>query len=73
MNVPKDAAEAHTMSLDLEIIVLRIIQLGRSRCGAGFGKYPLGIRDAVTELLVLVPNSEKVREKLAEFDRKLAE
>lgn len=58
--------------LQLEDVVLRIIQTGRDRCGVGFGKYPLGIRDAVAELLPLVSDSERVRERLADFDARLA-
>lgn len=56
----------------LEDVVLRLIQQGRDRCGAGFGKYPLGIRDAVRLLLPLVSDSERVRERLADFDARLA-
>ncbi len=55
----------------LEQVVLDIICQGRSRCGIGFGKYPLGIRDAVERLLPII-DTEKIRERLADFDARLA-
>ena len=55
----------------LETVVLRIIQTGRDRCGAGFGKYPLGIYDAIEELIPLLPESILVREKLRDFKARL--
>jgi hypothetical protein len=57
----------------LEVVVLRVIALGRARCGAGFGKYPLGVLDSVKELLPLVSWSEPVRARLAEFEARLKE
>jgi hypothetical protein len=39
------------LEVRLENVMLRIIALGRARCGSGFGKYPIGVRDAVSELL----------------------
>jgi len=54
----------------LEEAILRIIQYGRDRCGVGFGKYPLGVRDALRELEPLV-DSDIVRERLADFDKRL--
>lgn len=39
----------------LALVLLDLISQGLSRCGAGFGKYPLGLRDAVEALLPLVP------------------
>lgn len=55
----------------LEDVVLDIIQQGRYRCGIGFGKYPLGILDAVNHLLPLVSDSVKVKEALADFNKRL--
>lgn len=37
----------------LEDVVIGLIQHGRDRCGAGFGKYPLGVLYAVEELISL--------------------
>ena len=75
LRLPKVISIGGELMLDvvLERVVLRILQLGIDRCGAGFGKYPLGIRDAVEELLPLVKDSELVTERLAAFDKKLDE
>jgi hypothetical protein len=54
-----------------ERVVLQIIQLGVDRCGAGFGKYPLGVWDAVQELLVLVPDSVEVSASVKAFRERL--
>ena len=57
----------------IEQAVLAIISMGRARCGSGFGKYPLGVRDAVEKLLSCfdgVPDS--VRKALIDFDERLA-
>lgn len=56
---------------DLEAAVIRILQLGRDRCGPGFGKYPLGVRDAVGELIPLVGDNREIRERLKAFDERL--
>jgi hypothetical protein len=66
----------------LEDVVLSLIQHCRDRCGAGFGKYPLGVRHAIGELLPLVDRDARGRngygeptasiaEALAELDRRL--
>ena len=60
-----------TQDQKIEDALLRLIQHGRDRCGAGFGKYPLGIREAVNYFFPLAP-SEKVAERLRDFDNRLA-
>jgi hypothetical protein len=57
----------------LEDAVLRIIQLGRDRCGAGFGKYPLGVLDALNELVPSLVATDRVRERLADFVARLSQ
>lgn len=52
---------------ELERIVLEIISIGRHCCGSGFGKYPLGIKDAVDELMPKCSTSEPVRAAYADF------
>ena len=54
----------------LEQTILQLIQYGRARYGASFGNYPLGILDAVKELLPLV-DTEQVRKQLADFEERL--
>lgn len=66
----------------LDQVVYRLVQHGLDRCGGGFGKYPLGIRHAVHELLPHVnpgywenngfgEPGQPLVELVAEFDRKL--
>jgi hypothetical protein len=57
----------------LELKLLALIHHGRDRCGAGFGKYPLGIRYAVGELQPLLddPDHPVIVEAVADFDRRL--
>ena len=63
------------MPLDLraqmELAILRIIWDGRSKCGAGFGKYPLGVRETLRELTPIV-SSEAIEKALADFDERLS-
>jgi len=54
----------------LERTVLSIIQSGHDRCGAGFGKYPLGVLDAVHELVKVI-DSARIQERLADFQKRL--
>lgn len=58
---------------ELALALLDIIRQGRARCGAGFGKYPLGIRDAVERFLPFVADNEQIQRELADFDRRLSE
>jgi hypothetical protein len=56
----------------VEQAVLALIQYGRDRCGIGFGKFPLGIREALKQLLpVLNLQSDRVTERLADFDERM--
>ncbi len=55
----------------LQIALRRIIQTGRDRCGLGFGKYPLGVRDALEELKPFM--SEGTLTRLADFTARLAD
>ncbi len=67
-----DVDRAFEIAEGLEQVVLRLIDHGKDRCGAGFGKYPLGVRAAVEELLPLVRESAAVKVALAEFDARLS-
>jgi hypothetical protein len=55
----------------LERAILKIIQNGASRCGAGFGQYPLGVREALRELEPFIATDD-VRQQLRNFDERLA-
>ena len=61
----------------LELVILDLIAHGRARCGDGFGKYPLGIRDAVEALLPLInpsdPAAESITTAWAAFQERLAQ
>lgn len=52
-------------------VALRLIEHGRDRCAARWGKYPLGVRAAVEEMKPLVDRSE-IAIPLALFDDILA-
>ena len=60
------------MTLTLEEAVIRIIWDGKDRCGVGFGKYPLGTREALRILVPDVIDSPRIREALKAFDERLA-
>ena len=55
----------------IEAVVLRIIQHGRDRCGAGFGKYPLGVLAAVEELVKAGASTPDILAKLYDFRERL--
>lgn len=57
----------------LQLAIVRIAQRGRDRCGAGFGKYPLGVMDALKELVPFMVKSEKVDAAMAAFEKRLEE
>lgn len=62
------ALEARVRGLDSAIY--RIVSLGLGRCSSGWGKYPLGVRDALRELEPLM--DEAMRKALHDFDGRLA-
>lgn len=39
----------------LALVLIDLANRGSARCGLGFGKYPLGLLDAIRELRPLVP------------------
>lgn len=45
-------------AMRLEQVVLDLIHHGRSRCGPGFGKYPLGVEHSIEQLLPLCNASD---------------
>ena len=55
---------------DLERTLIDLAQHGQARCGIGFGKYPLGVLDAIEALLPLA-DTPAVREALAAFRKRL--
>jgi len=57
----------------LEAVVLRLVRFGLSRCGAGWGKYPWGVRDTITELLPLVDQNYRERNGYGEQGKTIAE
>ena len=65
--------EADVLKLRIEAALIQLIHHGRDRCGSGFGKYPLGIREAVDYFLPLVPESALAQAALRDFDKRLAE
>lgn len=54
----------------IEHRLIQAIAQGRSRCGLGFGKYPLGVLDVVKIFLPLA-DTQAVRERLADFENRL--
>lgn len=54
-----------------ERVLLSVISHGRARCGSGFGKYPLGILEAVERFRELLPNSDAVNLALQDFKMRL--
>jgi hypothetical protein len=65
------------MNTDLNDVVRALIFHCRSRCGIGFGKYPLGMRDAIAQLLPLVNQDvqregRSIRELVADLDERLS-
>ncbi len=59
-----------------ELVLLDIINDGRGKCGLGFGKYPLGVREAVRVLMPLCNTSDpaypSIVSALADFDERLS-
>ena len=55
---------------EVERKLLEAIAHGRARCGAGFGKYPLGVL-YVVELLLPQADTPAVRERLLDFKKRL--
>ena len=60
----------------LALVLLSLAHGGRSKCGSGFGKYPLGIREALKQLRPLVPDDDPALPDLdaaiASFDERLS-
>jgi len=59
----------------LALVLIDLANRGASRCGLGFGKYPLGLLDAIEELRPLVPADDpaiaSLDEAIARFKARL--
>ena len=55
----------------LEQAVLGLIKMGRDRCSAGYGKYPLGIRDAINIFVPDLIDNDHIQERIKDFDDRL--
>ena len=50
--------------------LVELAHYGQARCGLGFGKYPLGLIDALRELAPLT-NSQEVKTAIDAFEERL--
>jgi hypothetical protein len=61
----------------LALVLIDLAYQGRDRCSLGFGKYPLGIREAIKHLYPLVPADDPalpdLDKAISAFDLRLAE
>ena len=60
---------------ELDRRMLAVLQDGTAKCGLGFGKYPLGVREAVRELWPALdqtsPAYSELLRALERFDKRL--
>ena len=69
----EDTRNFEGSKMNLAQAVIQILNTGRNRCGLGFGKYPLGIQDAVEVILPLLTSTEydQVEPYLVAFRKRL--
>ena len=64
-------ANADKLARRLKWAIVHLCRQGQSRCGSGFGKYPLGLWDAVEHLSELLPKDEDAKSAIRAFKERL--
>ncbi len=55
----------------LALVLLDLIGQCRAKCGIGFGKYPLGLKDGIEAMLPLVPDDDPAKAAIDQQWREL--